>query len=79
MGSIRERVFKEIEEIIKSSSKGFTYSELYKELQKRLPDVHPKTLNGYLWKFTILVKENKLTGFSHEKNLYFKSTKDEPF
>jgi hypothetical protein len=37
-------------EILKSAPKGIRTSQLINAIQDALPDVHPKTINGTVWK-----------------------------
>ena len=37
-------------ELLKSASQGMRTSQLINAIQENLPDVHPKTINGTIWK-----------------------------
>lgn len=70
METIKAKVYSTIKEALYLTPLGLTYTELLKFLQERLPDVHPKTLNGYLWKFTLEVKKNKTEEFVYDGKFY---------
>jgi hypothetical protein len=68
--TIKSRVYAAIKEALYLNHSGLTYTQLTKILQERLPEVHPKTLNGYLWKFTLEVKGNKTDEFIYDGKVY---------
>jgi len=37
-------------EILKANPQGIRTAQLIKEIQKKLPNAHPKTINGTVWK-----------------------------
>ena len=37
-------------EILKNAPQGIRTSQLINAIKKKLPDVHPKTINGTVWK-----------------------------
>jgi hypothetical protein len=45
-----ERIQAKAIEILKSAPQGIRTSQLLKAIQDNLPDIHPKTINGTVWK-----------------------------
>ena len=50
MATKRELIEAKAIELLKSNPQGMRTSQLIKAIQKDLPDVHPKTINGTVWK-----------------------------
>ena len=46
----RELIEAEAIELLKSSPQGMRTSQLVNAIRENLPDVHPKTINGKVWK-----------------------------
>ena len=50
MATKRELIEKEAITILKSAPQGIRTSQLINTIKENLPDVHPKTINGTIWK-----------------------------
>ncbi len=59
MKTAREKVREKIVEILKEKPDGIRFSELYRTLLRELPDIHPKTINGYMWKIRLIAEKSE--------------------
>ena len=50
--SITGRIYTKVLDLLKQHPKGLHWSELIKEIQTYDPTLHPKTVNGCIWKLT---------------------------
>ena len=50
MKTKRELIEAKAIELLKSTPKGIRTSQLINTIKENLPDVHPKTINGTIWK-----------------------------
>ena len=57
MTTKRELIESKAIEFLKSNPKGMRTSQLINVIQENLPDVHPKTINGTVWKLPALRPE----------------------
>ena len=53
MTTKRELIEVKAIELLKSNPQGMRTSQLIKALEDSLPDVHPKTINGTVWKLPV--------------------------
>ena len=47
---ITHRIFNKALELLKENPEGLRYSELLSKIQQAEPTLHPKTINGCVWK-----------------------------
>lgn len=59
MKTAKEIVREKIIEILRERPEGIRFSELYRTLLRELPDIHPKTINGYMWKIRLVAEKNE--------------------
>ena len=58
MSTITEQIQNTAIELLKNAPQGLRTSELKKAIMAKLPDAHPKTVNGTVWKLpTTLPKQ----------------------
>jgi len=50
MTTKREMIEAKAIELLKSAPKGIRTSQLINAIKENLPDIHPKTINGTVWK-----------------------------
>lgn len=50
MQTITGKIYKEIFELLEKNPNGLRWSELLSQIQQYDPTLHPKTINGYVWK-----------------------------
>jgi hypothetical protein len=53
MKTKRETIEANAIKLLKSSPQGLRTSQLIKALEELLPDIHPKTINGTVWKLPV--------------------------
>ena len=53
MTTKRELIEEKAIELLRRSPQGLRTSQLIKSLEGSLPDVHPKTINGTVWKLPV--------------------------
>ncbi|HPD98835.1 MAG TPA: hypothetical protein PLJ04_02685 [Candidatus Saccharibacteria bacterium] len=47
---ITHQIYDTVFDILEENPQGVRWADLLKEVEKRLPDAHPKTVNGCVWK-----------------------------
>lgn len=50
MQTITGKIYKEIFELLEKNPNGLRWSELLSQIQQYDPTLHPKTINGCVWK-----------------------------
>lgn len=50
--TITERIKKIVFELLEQHPEGLRWSELLSKIKELDPSLHPKTVNGYVWKLT---------------------------
>lgn len=48
--TITSQIYETIFDLLEKNPEGLRWSELLKEVAKKHPDFHPKTVNGCVWK-----------------------------
>ncbi|MCW1949134.1 MAG: hypothetical protein KIH89_001650 [Candidatus Shapirobacteria bacterium] len=48
--TIADRTYSIIFDLLENNPQGLPWSELLKKIQEIDPSLHPKTINGYVWK-----------------------------
>lgn len=67
MQTITGKIYKEIFELLEKNPNGLRWSELLSQIQQYDPTLHPKTINGCVWK---LLKKFPDQVYKPEKGIF---------